>query len=91
VRYLEIEAGTPGLGPTYRLYATVQTAHGPRPATLRTPARRVVLVPSPSIGLYDDWDDDFGVPWAYPLLPLTRRATHVREIIRGVRHRLWPW
>ena len=74
VRYLEIEAGTPGLGPTYRLYATVQPPQGPRPAKPWIPARRIVLVPSPSIGLYDDWDDDLGVPWAYPLLPLTRQT-----------------
>ena len=27
------------------------------------------LLPSVHIGLYDDWEDDLGVPWAQPLSP----------------------
>lgn len=53
--HLEIEAGIAGLGPAYRLYPTDDGA---------------VLRPQTVMGLYDDYDDDLGVPWAYPLLPL---------------------
>ncbi|MFB9905707.1 hypothetical protein [Allokutzneria oryzae] len=53
--YLEIEAGTPNLGPTYRLHPEGDT-----------------LWPVVVMGLYDDYDDDLGAPWAFPLLPLHR-------------------
>jgi hypothetical protein len=68
-RYLEIEAGSPGLGPTYRLYAAVEGPEGLRKAHDDAAVDRLVLVPNTMIGLYDDWDDDLGVPWAYPLDP----------------------
>jgi hypothetical protein len=68
-RYLEIEAGTEELGPTYRLYATVDAEFG-RDVGRDTPAAHITLVPAMSIGLYDDYDDDLGVPWALPLNPL---------------------
>jgi hypothetical protein len=55
---LTIEAGVVGLGPTYRL----RRAENDR------------LLPSVGMGLYDDYDDDLGVPWAFPLEPY-RRAT----------------
>jgi hypothetical protein len=71
-RYLEIEAGTPGLGPTYRLYAAVIEDTGLRQAHHDDSVDRLVLVPNTGIGMYDDFDDDLGVPWAYPLAPLRR-------------------
>lgn len=55
--FLQVEAGTPGLGPTYRLY-------------VGTDDDGDVLMPQVVMGLYDDYDDDLGVPWAFPLLPL---------------------
>jgi hypothetical protein len=78
IRHLEVEAGTPTLGPTYRLYPAAVDADGRRhPAADDVPVERIVLLPATSIGLYDDWDDDFGVPWAYPLEPLRRRPARV--------------
>jgi hypothetical protein len=72
--HLEVEAGTPGVGPTLRLYAVAaETADGtPTTRQLADPraaAGDVVLLPQTGIGLYDDFEDDLGVPWAYPLLP----------------------
>lgn len=72
--YLEIEAGTPGLGPTYRLYAAAEDDSGRGRAPVGLPAEQLVLVPSTGIGLYDDWEDDQGVPWAYPLEPMRRTS-----------------
>jgi hypothetical protein len=69
-RYLEVEAGTADLGPTYRLYPAIQDAHGRRTAGDNVTVEELLLVPSIAIGLYDDYDDDMGVPWAYPLHPL---------------------
>lgn len=34
------------------------------------PPSDLVLVPEVTMGMYDDWDDDLGVPWAFPLAPL---------------------
>jgi hypothetical protein len=73
-RYLEIEAGTPELGPTYRLYAAVTDGTDLREAHHDDTVDRLVLVPKTSLGLYDDYDDDLGVPWAYPLDPLRRHS-----------------
>lgn len=73
VRYLRVEAGTESYGPTYHLYPVTRTSDGWQPVdvTLRqaTPA---ALLPNVKIGLYDDFDDDLGAPWAFPLLPLMR-------------------
>jgi hypothetical protein len=72
--YLEIEAGTQDLGPTYRLYAAVTDGADLRHAHPDDAVDSLVLVPDTSMGLYDDYDDDLGVPWAYPLQPLRRHV-----------------
>ena len=59
---LVVEAGVVGLGPTYRL--------------TRTDDDR--LVPEVGMGLYDDFEEDLGVPWAFPLEPY-RRAPNGAE------------
>ena len=75
-KYLEVEAGTEGIGPLYRLYAgrAVPDREGVRPAGDDLDPEQVVLVPQCLVGLYDDYEDDLGVPWAYPLQPLERPA-----------------
>ena len=66
-RYLEVEAGTAGLGPTYRLALATRDSEGQlMPAGDDVPADALILLPTLSIGLYDDRDDDIGVPWALP-------------------------
>jgi hypothetical protein len=52
--YLIVEAGklgVVGLGPTLEL----------------RPLSNNELKPNVSMGLYDDWEDDLGLPWAFPL------------------------
>lgn len=66
-KYLEIEAGTPDLGPTYRLYAATEDDDRSLKPFDSGNVDDLVLVPHTSIRLYDDYDDDLGVPWAYPL------------------------
>lgn len=73
--YLEVEAGTDQLGPTYRLYAAQAGTESFEHAEPHLDPGLLVLIPNTSIGLYDDFDDDLGVPWAYPLEPLHRDAT----------------
>lgn len=75
-KYLEVEAGTEGIGPSYRLYAgrAVPDREGVRPAGDDLDPEQVVLAPQCLVGLYDDYEDDLGVPWAYPLQPLERPA-----------------
>jgi len=72
--YLDIEAGTPELGPTYRLYAAIESPTGWCAAPSDVRVDQIVLLPATMIGLYDDYEDDLGVPWAYPLTPLRRQA-----------------
>jgi hypothetical protein len=72
-RFLEVETGTAEIGPTYRLYAAIDSPTGWRAADVDVLVDQLVLIPNTIIGLYDDFDDDLGVPWAYPLLPLRRQ------------------
>lgn len=69
--HLSVEAGTDGLGPCYHLAPMIHGTDGAlvRP-TGHEPPSSLVLVPHVTIGLYDDWEDDIGVPWAYPLAPM---------------------
>lgn len=53
--FLIVELGNEGLG------ATLQLEH-------RNVNGKEVLVPTVLHGLYDDWEEDFGVPWIFPLL-----------------------
>lgn len=75
VLHLSVEAGTDEIGPRYHLYPMLCGADGAltRPAGNEPPGK-LALVPEVTIGLYDDWDDDLGVPWAFPLSPLTWRV-----------------
>jgi hypothetical protein len=59
---LMVEVGMEGLGPTYQL---TFAAHDDGSA---------VLIPHVGIGLYDDFEDDLGVPWAFPLAPYRRAS-----------------
>ncbi len=66
--YLQVEAGTVDLGPTYQLHLMDD-----------------MLVPVLGLGLYDDFDDDLGVPWAIPLLPWRRATDAELAIYRSAR------
>ena len=65
---LQVEAGKVGLGPTYKLYF-VANGEGEtiRPASCDDAIDNVRIMPEIGMGLYDDWEDDLGVPWALPL------------------------
>ena len=66
--YLEVEAGTYGLGPTFNLYFIAEGDNGEfQLAQDSDNIDKVRIRPRVGMGLYDDWDDDLGVPWAYPL------------------------
>lgn len=56
---LEVEAGELGIGPTYNL-----TLDYSNKFLLNN---ELIIKPSVGMGLYDDWEDDLGVPWAFPL------------------------
>ena len=50
---LVVELGYEGLGPTLRLHYSNDGKEG--------------LISAVEMGLYDDYEDDFGVPWVFPL------------------------
>lgn len=64
--HLQVEAGSPGIGPAYKLYF-VQRDSG-RLATPNDSIEQVRIQPTIGVGLYDEWEDDLGVPWALPLI-----------------------
>lgn len=68
---LTVEAGTDGLGPTYSVHPGLWDGEAWVP-TLDLANRGIALIPSVTIGLYDEWEDDLGVPWAFPLVAFHR-------------------
>jgi len=66
--YLEIEAGEKGLGPTYQLYFIIELENKDiRLAEDNDHINKIRIRPNIGLGLYNDWEDDLGVPWAFPL------------------------
>ena len=65
---LQVEAGTDGIGPTLNLYFLALNENGQqRLARNSDKPSNIILKPDVGMGLYDDWEDDLGVPWAFPL------------------------
>tara|TARA_B100000678_G_C18215734_1_gene505209 strand:+ start:1510 stop:2013 length:504 start_codon:yes stop_codon:yes gene_type:complete len=65
---LQVEAGINDLGPTYNLYFLVaESGQKLRLARNSDDLRHIIIKPNVGMGLYDDWEDDLGVPWAFPL------------------------
>jgi hypothetical protein len=64
--YLQVEAGSPGIGPTYKLYFAQKD--GERLATADDSIEDIRIHPTIGVGFYDEWEDDLGVPWALPLV-----------------------
>jgi hypothetical protein len=60
---LMIELGYPGVGP----YLELSVEWNEQGEPLR-------LIPRVCTGLYDDWEQDFGVPWIFPLSPYELQA-----------------
>jgi len=60
---LRAEAGVIGIGPTYTLQLSADDT----------------LLPRVEMGLHDDWEQDLGVPWAFPLAPYRRATLEERE------------
>lgn len=64
---LQVEAGNSGLGPTYNLCFIKHSNESYKLASNFTPLNQVQIIPTVGMGLYDDYEDDLGVPWAFPV------------------------
>jgi hypothetical protein len=65
---LEVEAGSNGIGPTYDLYfLTAKDKDEFKLSKSKDDIEEIIIRPNVGMGLYDDWEDDLGVPWAFPL------------------------
>jgi len=65
---LQVEAGCDNIGPTYELYFLTQKKNGEYRLSKSTDnIKDIVIRPNVGLGLYDDWEDDLGIPWAFPL------------------------
>ena len=43
-------------------------------ASRRDSIKNTQIVPVLGMGLYDDFEDDLGVPWALPLVPFSKKS-----------------
>ena len=64
---LQVEAGTNEIGPTYDLYFLTLRNQELKLAKNSDDLENIIIKPNVGMGLYDDWEDDLGVPWAFPL------------------------
>lgn len=65
---LQVEAGNNGVGPTYNLcFLTSGNNEKLRLAKNSDSLSKIIIKPDVGMGLYDDWEVDLGVSWAYPL------------------------
>lgn len=65
---LQVEAGSDEIGPTYNLYFVIKDSdQNLRQASNSDSLKEIIIKPKVGMGLYDDLEDDLGVPWAFPL------------------------
>ncbi|MUP16829.1 hypothetical protein [Ancylomarina euxina] len=65
---LQVEAGSNEIGPTYDLYFLTTMGEDKLKLSRNADAlEKIIIKPNVGMGLYDDWEDDLGVPWAFPL------------------------
>lgn len=65
---LQIEAGWDYIGPTFNLYYQLIDEMENKKIDSQTPPYEIELLPEVQMGLYDDMEDDYGVPWGFPYL-----------------------
>lgn len=65
--FLQVEAGINEIGPTYDLYFLSEQGKELDLALNSDKIESLVIQTKVGMGLYDDWEDDLGVPWAFPL------------------------
>jgi hypothetical protein len=66
IHRLQIEAGIDFIGPTYNLYVSKIGSSSQDFIYNERELDEIRLIPEVQMGLYDDWEDDLGVPWAFP-------------------------
>ncbi|QNR24542.1 hypothetical protein [Croceimicrobium hydrocarbonivorans] len=73
IPFLQVEAGRMDLGPTYNLYfLNAENNQKLQLANNSDDLNNIIMRPYVESGLYDDWEDDLGVPWAFPLADFKR-------------------
>ena len=82
--FLQVEAGANGIGPTYHLIFTVKNPDQVEPEFVLAKENdnidKIYALPETQIGLYDDWEEDLGIPWAKPLLPFRHASNKEKEL-----------
>lgn len=73
---LQVEAGEYGIGPTYNLYfMSFKNGQELNFAVNSDDLNMIIIKPTVGIGLYDDFEDDLGVSWAYPLSDFKKKVS----------------
>lgn len=82
VHRLQIEAGIQFVGPTYNIYLAKKDE---KPADFILNSfntDNLVLYPEVQMGLYDDWEDDLGVPWGFPYKNFKKASKEIEKKFR---------
>lgn len=65
---LQVEAGDDGAGPTFNLYFSILDKNNNLKLAKNSDGiNNIIIKTNVGMGLYDDYEDDLGVPWAFPL------------------------
>lgn len=70
---LRIEAGINGIGPTYDLYFLTLKKDKITFAKDIDKIDGIIIRPNIGMGLYDDWEENYGVSWGTPLEDFKKR------------------
>lgn len=81
VKRLQIEVGVPFTGPTYNLYLSEKEIDIKDFVNI---VDKIRLLPEVQMGLYDDWDDDFGIPWAFPYKDYKKASIKLEKEIEKI-------
>ena len=79
INRLQIEAGWDFVGPTYNLYCGLKDESLKRKVESTDNPLDIVLHSEVEMGLYDDFEDDLGVPWGYPHSKYSKASKDIEE------------
>ena len=84
VSRLQIEAGIDFIGPTYNLYLSMVDN---KPQNFKLDLEKIEdirLYPEVQMGLYDDFEEDYGVPWGFPYKNYQKASEEIEKKFKGL-------
>ena len=79
INRLQIEVGLNYVGPTYNLYYGLIDNTESKPINSKIDPFKIELLPEVQMGLYDDMEDDYGIPWGFPYFNYRKAPKDIEE------------